>query len=256
MFYLFFSHLGVGLIGSLGLLPLRRLGPGFFRFNVLLGLGFLLIAAASGWGRQPPWELFACIVLATAHVVSLRRRHNPVSLVMLYCDCAPEAAALVREAHLLASAPQVELSAALLAAHFLTSAALLGAVTLDMILGHWYLVIPGLSFGHLRHMTLVFAAALGLRLLVSVWTVAGSWDAWRRAWQLDPTRFLLEHGFFLTLRVLFGIVGPAVLLYLVWECVRTRSNTSATGILYVATAVVLIGEIASKHFLTAAAILL
>jgi hypothetical protein len=258
MFFLFFTHLGIGLLACMTLVPYARLGRPFFTLGALLTLVFLVLAAATRWSRDQnlPPELIACIALTAAYAISIRLRRNRVSPLLLWFAVGTGVLTIVREALQMAALPGETLSVGLLAAHFLTSAALLGAVTLDMILGHFYLVIPGLSFAPLRRLTQALAVTLGLRIVVSVWTLARSWHAWAAEWNLDSNRFLLQYGFFLTLRVLFGIVGPLVLVYLVWECVRIRSNQSATGILYVATAIVLIGEIASKYFLTTAALLL
>lgn len=256
MFYLFFAHLGIGLLGCLLFLPFKRLGLGFFRFNVLLALGFLVIAAAVRHSHAP-WnlEFVACIALSAAYVVSLRLRSVRLSETLLRLALVAGVATIVHDAWTWPSptaGPQ--LSRALLLAQFVTSAALLGAVLLDMILGHWYLVIPGLSFGHLNRMTLVLAIALAVRFAVTGWAVGASWDLWATAWRSDATMFMLQHGFFLVLRFVFGMLGPAALLVLIWRCVRIRSNTSATGILYVATAIVLVGEIASKWFLATNAV--
>jgi len=258
MFELFFAHLGIGLLACLLFVPLRRLGPQFFASNTGIALAFLVLAAATRASRDHPTNLalWICIGFAAAHVASLRFRARALSMVLLASAVAAGAVALWRDAITLAAHPAAHASASLLAAHFATSALVTGAVTLDMILGHFYLMIPNLSFGPLRRSTLVFAVALALRIAVIAWTLVGSWDVWAAAWHTDATRFLLEYGFFLTLRVMFGILGPAVLAYLVWECVRIRSNQSATGILYVATAIVLIGEIAAKYFLTTEALLL
>ena len=255
MFALFFTHLGLGLLGCLALLPFKRLGREFFRFNVLLALGFLLVAAAFRWGREPAlgWDLAACIFLLVAYVVSLRWRRNPVSPALLLSALAAGVVSVARQA--MGSSQPGGAAAPLLAAHFLTSAALLGAVLLDMILGHWYLVIPGLSFGHLRRMTQILAGALLLRLAVIGWGVVTAWSAWQTTLH-DSMGFLAQQGLLVVLRLVFGILGPAVLVFLVWECVRIRSNTSATGILYVATVIVLIGEIASHYFLTHGMLLL
>lgn len=258
MFELFFAHLGIGLLACLLFVPLRRLGPQFFASNTGIALAFLILAAATRASRDDtshpaPWT---CIGFAAAHIASLRFRARGLSLGLLAIAVTAGGVTMWRDAVALAAHPAAHASAPLLMAHFVTSALVTGAVTLDMILGHFYLVIPNLSFGPLRRSTLVFAAALALRILVIGWTLAGSWEVWAAAWRTDATRFLLEYGFFLTLRVVFGIVGPVVLAYLVWECVRIRSNQSATGILYVATAIVLIGEIAAKYFLTTEALLL
>ena len=52
-------------------------------------------------------------------------------------------------------------------------------------------------------------------------------------------------GIFFWQRLLFGLAGPAVLSYLTWETAKIRSTQSATGILYIAFALVLFGELIS-----------
>ena len=49
---------------------------------------------------------------------------------------------------------------------------------------------------------------------------------------------------------------PIVLSIMVWRCVRIHSNQSATGILYVLVAFVLMGEIVAKHLLISSRLLL
>ena len=56
--------------------------------------------------------------------------------------------------------------------------------------------------------------------------------------------------------IVFGFVAPAALVWMTWRCVQIRSNQSATGILYVSLAFVLIGEIIAKYFLVSAHLIL
>ncbi len=202
MFYLFFGHLGIGLLGCLAFLPFKRLGDGFFRFNTLLALAFLVVAAAVRWQYAPPrTEFVVCIALTAAYVASLRLRRRPLSATLLYTAILSGIVTIVRDAWLWSDAvASMPVPRALLVAQFATSAALLGAVLLDMILGHWYLVIPGLSFGHLSRMTLLLGIALALRCVVTAWGIGASWELWSTAWQSDATLFMLQHGFFLVLR--------------------------------------------------------
>ena len=51
------------------------------------------------------------------------------------------------------------------------------------------------------------------------------------------------------MRVLVGLALPLVVAGMTWQCCRIRSLQSATGLLYVAVALVLAGEIASKLLL-------
>ena len=46
----------------------------------------------------------------------------------------------------------------------------------------------------------------------------------------------------ITARYLVGLVVPAVFLYMIYDCVQRRANQSATGILYVAMVLVIVGE--------------
>jgi hypothetical protein len=141
-------------------------------------------------------------------------------------------------------------SGAILVAGALSSALLLGATLVAMVLGHWYLVSRKLPFTALRHLTLALAVALGVRVIVGVLGVWAQGEFWsEHIGALGATQFFLSDGVFLLSRVLFGIVVPAILVPLVWRCVRIESNQSATGILYVIVAFVVFGEILAKHFL-------
>ena len=54
--------------------------------------------------------------------------------------------------------------------------------------------------------------------------------------------------------MLVGLALPLVVAGMTWQCCRIRSLQSATGLLYVAVALVLAGEIASKLLLVLAAV--
>ena len=56
-------------------------------------------------------------------------------------------------------------------------------------------------------------------------------------------------GVFLWQRVLFGLLSPAILSYLVWQTAKIRSTQSATGILYVDFFTVVVGEVLAKYLL-------
>ncbi len=136
----------------------------------------------------------------------------------------------------------------LLALNFVSAAVLLGGALAAMILGHWYLVSRKLSFTPLARVTTTLLAVLMFRMAVTcvaIWAQEGLWSEMvQRAGLMS---FLLHPGTFLMTRLLFGFIAPLVLLFMVWRCVRIRSNQSATGILYVVVAFVLIGEIIAKY---------
>ena len=132
-----------------------------------------------------------------------------------------------------------------------TGALVVGAAMSGMILGHWYLVTPGLPARPLRNMTLVLLAALLLQaLLLPVWLITAGAGG-------GPDAAALLTGIYsipFWLRVLVGIVLPLAVAGMTLHCCRIQSLQSATGLLYVAVALVLAGEIAAKLLLVLAGV--
>ena len=142
-------------------------------------------------------------------------------------------------------------------ATLLSSAALLGSSVVAMTLGHWYLLTPNISFAPLRRLTIALAVSLAARSTILVVAFVCQQGLWSDAIEASGmTSFLLSEGIFHLARVLFGIAAPLVLIGLVWKCVKIRSNQSATGILYVIVAFVILGEILAKRFLLSSGFLL
>jgi hypothetical protein len=44
-------------------------------------------------------------------------------------------------------------------------------------------------------------------------------------------------------RILIGLVGPAIIAWMVWQTARIRSTQSATGILYAGVVLAFLGEL-------------
>lgn len=130
----------------------------------------------------------------------------------------------------------------------LSSALLLGSVSVSMVLGHWYLVDPGLPITPLKRSALCFAAMVGARWLVVGSALAGDGQAVLGVERAADFIYSTPALFFL-IRALTGLGGPLLLAGLVWQTVRMRSTQSATGLLYVALFLVLFGELISQ-FLT------
>jgi hypothetical protein len=131
-------------------------------------------------------------------------------------------------------------------ATFVVSSLLVGGTMVAMILGHFYLVTPTLSFGYLGRITRLLAALLAVRLamvLVPVFTG----DLFARPAGADAGIFAVDHVAFLAQRGLV-LLGLAVLLPMIWDCVKRRANQSATGLLYVAAFLALMGEAVATYF--------
>jgi hypothetical protein len=112
----------------------------------------------------------------------------------------------------------------------------LGAV----ILAHWYLVTPRISDRPLILATRLLVAALVVQLLLFVaWVTVGIPEGPGLAALTGP------YAFFVWLRLFVGLVFPLVLAYLAYRTALTRSMESATGLLYIALALVLASTIVS-----------
>jgi len=175
----------------------------------------------------------------------------------------PAALAAARDALALVPAHDTSaLSALLYPLDGLTSGILTGSVLIAMILGHYYLNVPGLSISHLQRLSIVCMAAVAARCAVLGVSLAVSGPA------LAPTLSLLLDtggtsvsgfpeggldpfvGVFLLVHVLAGIIGPGILTVMIWRTAKISSTQSATGILYVALIMVIMGELASRHLIT------
>ena len=126
-----------------------------------------------------------------------------------------------------------------------TSSLLLGAVTVTMILGHWYLVDTRLSIAPLRDGALWFSIAVVLRWAAVITVLGyGGWEVLRVSRAAD---FIFStNGLFFVFRTLMGLAAPLLLSVLIWQTVKMRSTQSATGLLYVALILVLFGELVSQ----------
>lgn len=116
-------------------------------------------------------------------------------------------------------------------------AALAGLALMDMLLGHAYLTASRMTIAPFRRLNLALAAALGARLVMAA-------AALTLAWRDPPAElFWTRYGLQVGTRWLVGLLVPVVFVYMAHDCVRRRSTQSATGILYVAGVLIVIGEL-------------
>lgn len=268
----FFTVTGAGLLASLLAAPRAELGRFFSTLHAVLALFcFLLVVPFRVAGRPFPAGgpgaagvgattaaaalllavLAGCIALLFVATLYLPRGRGGRGvlpggragswLLGLSLACALLAVAL--DAWILAAGRQPVLFVAAAAA----AGALTGAVVVAMDLGHWYLVRTRLSEAHLVRFARLIGLAVSLRAILLVAGMAlfglespGGLPSYLRAVAVD-------RGFFFWQRVIFGLLGPGVLAYMVSETARIRSTQSATGILYVAVIFVLIGELLARY---------
>lgn len=124
--------------------------------------------------------------------------------------------------------------------------AVAGVGLTTMLLGHSYLVHADLSFEHLVRMSRLFIASILARcalLLVVLFSIVGVNDLWTRLHRQMQEDLVV--GLLPIVRVVVGLIFPLILGFMVHSCAKIRANRSATGIMYVATAFVVIGELCS-----------
>jgi hypothetical protein len=278
--YLFLTHLGIGIVLSLGFVA-RDAGIKFFRFNA--GMAALLIAIALAFRPDMTTDLmgktaFAAVLATEALVVfywitigrAFTRQRTLIvaaasilGIVALVAQALAAGGAVSSVASGFSRASTEALAsgaaqsgglpfAALTVASFLTSAAFLGGACTAMVLGHWYLVLPSMEVGYLQSIVKLHIVTMVLRVLVVAAVVFVAIATWQPGLGPSFRRYILSvGGIFFWQRVLFGLAGPALLSYLTWETAKIRSTQSATGILYVDFFTVVVGEVLAKYLLLA-----
>lgn len=158
--------------------------------------------------------------------------------------------------------------------NFATSGLLMGSIFAAQFLGHWFLNVPGLHIRELQRLVKALFVSLILRTAGIAWTLFMSVGLRGEHPQIDfmgrplgtdlsqisgmadlsPAQSLLGLpgdswfglGFFglilLTTRLLWGLLAPWILSFMIQSTVNSRSTQSATGILYALSVMILLGE--------------
>lgn len=130
----------------------------------------------------------------------------------------------------------------------------MGAVSVSMVWGHWYLTEGALPAWPLRDLAIALIAALALQGVVVV--VNAAIPVRETPISRTPVSVDLVANPAFYLRVGVGIVFPAVLAALALATTRMRAMQSATGLLYICMGGVFTGEVLAKGlmFMTGRAI--
>ena len=119
----------------------------------------------------------------------------------------------------------------------ISSGALLGAVMMSMLLGHWYLNTPGMKLDPLYKLLAFCLWALAIRTVISA---TGSYF-YVTAHEVSSSWWI-----FVSLRWTTGVAATLIMVILAKFTLRVPNTQSATGILYAATVVVLVGELTAQ----------
>jgi hypothetical protein len=262
VFFFFALATVVGILSTLYWIPEDDLGRGYFQMNALIVLGLmgliwsvLLLHPLEPFGRDDLTNvgrvaiglgtLGCALYYGTVWRESWRLGRWALTLAFAGCGIALLVAAvalIVRPTPL----PYRDLLSVL---SLSTSALLLGWSLVAMLLGHWYLVAPGLAFRHLVVFCWILVVTVVLRLLAVIGTLlaAASVDILAEPHPLRVLTSIEGQGMFFWFRLLWGLAIPLVLAAMSLHCARQRSNQSATGILYVVVVGTFIGEITALY---------
>jgi hypothetical protein len=262
--FLLLAETVVGGIATVAYLRLTGgLTHGFLKFiavtDVILGaLAFLVVLAAPPGSyhrllsiNQPAANtlvfLQGCLVVALiAHTVVIWRKDSSTTSWALILSAsvlllAGIAAALWPLAGSL-------LDGAAIALMVVLSAAVLGAATTGMLLGHWYLVTPALTNRPLLRAIIVLLVSLVLQAVLfplTLWGLAHGSGSLTHALSLSPALSVLW--------ALGAVFLPLVAAGLALPTCRLRSFMSTTGLLYLAMIAILPGQLLGQLLLFVAA---
>ena len=222
------------------LVPREKITTGFFRIQMLITLGLSVLTALTldqwdGSGSLHSGMFYSVIILGICSFVgsvlwTLGRRGAGTVFAGVI--------ALISTASVIAMEFSPKSPSLASIANTLTSAWMLGAVTATMLLGHWYLTATGMSLFPFERANLLLAGTVVLRI-VTVAAIAISTGSFLSPGQ-SPALTLLHWG---------GLIGPLVLSGLTWRILKYRNTQSATGVLYAATILAYMGEMAAALIL-------
>jgi hypothetical protein len=230
------------MIASLQLFSSTEVNPRFYRTHYLVALG-LLSLAATGAGLETRagfwWLLAGAVLLACLGSVVWSVEGNPASRIIGIAT----ALWLIVIVEVRAGASIKELPPTFFTGVFfgeLASAALLGTAVTAMLLGHSYLIAPGMSLAPLMRLLAALFWATGFRIVLAgcgLW----SWTAHHSLVNWEDETVL-----WLPVRWGLGFGGPLVLGWMACSSAKIRSTQSATGILYVVVIFSFLGELTSQ----------
>lgn len=222
------------------LMPRAAVTPGFFRIQTLVTLGLAVLAALMLGGHASLMEgetwlsrrvavglavLIAVASYAASVIWMLGRRRPGDAGLYVIAACA---AAL-----LLGLTPAVRGWTTVFTALSEASAAwLLGAAMTAMLLGHWYLTATGMSLAPLVRLNQLLGAAALTRIVVAAIGLLTLPDL--ESGRVAPILIFLRWS--------AGCVAPILMVLLVWRILRYRNTQSATGVLFAAVILTIIGE--------------
>lgn len=149
--------------------------------------------------------------------------------------------------------PVGPVEAVFLPVRFVVSSLLLGAVTVGMLIGHWYLIETGQSLEPFLRVFRFFVALLIVQTCLEALAAALLY-LFGTAHTAATVRSLFDdHLALLSSRFLVAQAAPLALSWMIWKTLADFRNTmAATGLFYIALLGVFVGELLSSQILVLA----
>ena len=246
-----FLTLGALAVGGTFLLSAPQLttaGLSFYRVN---GTVFLVTALLGLFLGAPNASLSAIffisfIVILFFYNLRLWFRHPHSSNPLLWISATMGIIAFLVALGGFISPMDFPLRFTFLSLHTILQGLLLGAGTLAMLLGHTYLTQPTLSIVPLMFFSRIF---MGLVFAEGGFALLNLLFAARLVQVQNAIMLNSFEGLYLWIRIVTGIIGPMILAPMIIKTVQERATMSATGLLYIAMLMVIIGALFSRFFL-------
>ncbi len=240
--------------GMLAVLATARVEQIAWKFVRLVGVLVLAVTAAaaawivreqgSGHVILPALSAVAAAALIAIAPLAPSRPRATRALSAAGALAGLAAAAMAAHAGFQGKTPNAaSLMTTMLAAAQVLSALMLGSITLAWLLGHAYLTATSMTVAPLRHFSRMLSWTVAARAAFFCVSLA---LAWRTS---DASIFsrLADAWLIAFLRVGVGLVAVGVFAYMVSDCVARRATQSATGILYFASVMAYVGELAGQQ---------
>jgi hypothetical protein len=242
MLVLFCLRLAAGLLACLLLLSPGPINPRFYRTHFLVALALTAVAAGFAYETAGAGLLVAlgcAMALSLAGFFAWSLEGAPLGRALIVAATAALGAGLV----LAETAGEQPGGLGWRLAADATSAALLGSATTAMLMGHMYLIAPGLTLAPLLRLLAALLVATLARLALSGLAL---WFLWSSTAGYSAVTLEGETALWLPVRWGLGFVGPLVLGVMAWQTARIRSTQSATGLLYVVVIFCFLGELTGQ----------
>ena len=197
--------LGLGVLATLTLGQLERPGfaaPGLFALTVGIALASFLGSVMWTLERRSAGVRYTLVIVIASAVALLHATWGRESTVPVWFDLLAE----------------------------LSGGWIIGGALSTMLLGHWYLTATGMPLAPLQQLNALLLAAVVMRTVLA----AG-------VFYWSPPMQATTQWVWMALRWA-GLIGPLILVLMVFRILKYRNTQSATGVLYAIDILIFLGE--------------